>query len=180
MYPPGLRGGRPRQRRLGGHFWPPAEFVHTGEVRKSTHGQQADRKPANPAHRAGGRPYEISTLRRPDHAQVRRRLPCTRLPKVALPGAAYPAPPARGRKGRDRAAAIQVRRGLPYTGQAAAPQPGRGLDWRRLPPTRLPSRGRPALGKSRRRTAYPQQIVTTRLLYCLQDRFAQLSRLQRI
>lgn len=34
--------------------------------------------------------------------------------------------------------------------------------------------------KSRRRTAYPQQIVTTRLLYCLQDRFAQLSRLQRI
>lgn len=36
------------------------------------------------------------------------------------------------------------------------------------------------LGKSRRRTAYPQQIVTTRLLYCLQDRFAQLSRLQRI
>ena len=39
---------------------------------------------------------------------------------------------------------------------------------------------RATLGKSRRRTAYPQQIVTTRLLYCLQDRFAQLSRLQRI
>lgn len=39
----------------------------------------------------------------------------------------------------------------------------------------------PALaGKSRRRRAYPQQIVTTRLLYCLQDPFAQLSRLQRI
>ena len=35
-------------------------------------------------------------------------------------------------------------------------------------------------GKSRRRRAYPQQIVTTRLLYCLQDPFAQLSRLQRI
>jgi hypothetical protein len=35
-------------------------------------------------------------------------------------------------------------------------------------------------GKSRRSTAYPQQIVTTRLLYCLQDRFAQLSRMQRI
>jgi hypothetical protein len=34
--------------------------------------------------------------------------------------------------------------------------------------------------KSRRRRAYPQQIVTTRLLYCLQDPFAQLSRLQRI
>ena len=37
-----------------------------------------------------------------------------------------------------------------------------------------------ALVKSRRRRAYPQQIVTTRLLYCLQDPFAQLSRLQRI
>jgi hypothetical protein len=37
-----------------------------------------------------------------------------------------------------------------------------------------------ARGKSRRRRAYPQQIVTTRLLYCLQDPFAQLSRLQRI
>ena len=36
------------------------------------------------------------------------------------------------------------------------------------------------IGKSRRRRAYPQQIVTTRLLYCLQDPFAQLSRLQRI
>ena len=48
-------------------------------------------------------------------------------------------------------------------------------------PLRRPSRGRSVtLGKSRRRTAYPQQIVTTRLLYCLQDRFAQLSRLQRI
>jgi len=34
--------------------------------------------------------------------------------------------------------------------------------------------------KSRRRRADPQQIVTTRLLYCLQDPFAQLSRLQRI
>lgn len=34
--------------------------------------------------------------------------------------------------------------------------------------------------KSRRRRAYPQQIVTTRLLYCLQDPFAHLSRLQRI
>lgn len=49
-----------------------------------------------------------------------------------------------------------------------------------LPPARPPSSGSQSLGKSRRRTAYPQQIVTTRLLYCLQDRFAQLSRLQRI
>lgn len=36
------------------------------------------------------------------------------------------------------------------------------------------------LGKSRRRTAYPQQIVTTRLLYCLQYPVAHLSRIQRI
>lgn len=43
-----------------------------------------------------------------------------------------------------------------------------------------PWEARETSGKSRRRTAYPQQIVTTRLLYCLQDRFAQLSRLQRI
>ena len=41
-------------------------------------------------------------------------------------------------------------------------------------------RRRALAGKSRRRRAYPQQIVTTRLLYCLQDPFAQLSRLQRI
>jgi hypothetical protein len=39
---------------------------------------------------------------------------------------------------------------------------------------------RAGCGKSRRSRAYPQQIVTTRLLYCLQDPFAQLSRLQRI
>lgn len=36
------------------------------------------------------------------------------------------------------------------------------------------------LRKSRRRRAYPQQIVTTRLLYCLQDPFAHPSRLQGI
>ena len=48
-------------------------------------------------------------------------------------------------------------------------------------PTRRASRSWPeSAGKSRRRRAYPQQIVTTRLLYCLQDPFAQLSRLQRI
>ncbi len=50
------------------------------------------------------------------------------------------------------------------------------------PPGRLPTRYHHTVkfGKSRRRRAYPQQIVTTRLLYCLQDPFAQLSRLQRI
>lgn len=36
------------------------------------------------------------------------------------------------------------------------------------------------LRKSRRSRAYPQQIVTTRLLYCLQDPFAHQSRLQGI
>jgi hypothetical protein len=55
------------------------------------------------------------------------------------------------------------------SGQTEVPQP--------LQVSRNPEN---PLGKSRRRTAYPQQIVTTRLLYCLQDRFAQLSRLQRI
>ena len=55
-------------------------------------------------------------------------------------------------------------------------EPGRSSPLRRP----LPAGESETLGKSRRRTAYPQQIVTTRLLYCLQDRFAQLSRLQRI
>ena len=40
--------------------------------------------------------------------------------------------------------------------------------------------GRVYTHKSRPRLAYPQQIVTTRLLYYLQDQVAQLSRLQRI
>jgi hypothetical protein len=61
-------------------------------------------------------------------------------------------------------------------------------DHRQHTPSRQSSPVRPArrhrrlalAGKSRRRRAYPQQIVTTRLLYCLQDPFAQLSRLQRI
>jgi hypothetical protein len=61
---------------------------------------------------------------------------------------------------------IAFQTGLPYT------------PW--TLPLRWPRLAERTLGKSRRRTAYPQQIVTTRLLYCLQDRFAQLSRLQRI
>ena len=48
------------------------------------------------------------------------------------------------------------------------------------PPTTFVAEPGRLVGKSRRRRAYPQQIVTTRLLYCLQDPFAQLSRLQRI
>jgi hypothetical protein len=40
--------------------------------------------------------------------------------------------------------------------------------------------GEAVVGNRGERTADPQQIVTTRLLYCLQDRFTQLSRLQRI
>ena len=62
----------------------------------------------------------------------------------------------------------------------AAPRGAPSSTWRETSPARPPEYREPALGKSRRRTAYPQQIVTTRLLYCLQDRFAQLSRLQRI
>ena len=62
--------------------------------------------------------------------------------------------------------------GTAATAEAAAEQP----------PERSPHVGCCAavVVKSRRRRAYPQQIVTTRLLYCLQDPFAQLSRLQRI
>lgn len=37
-----------------------------------------------------------------------------------------------------------------------------------------------AVGNQGEDTAYPQRIVATRPLYRLQDRFAQLSRLQRI
>ena len=49
------------------------------------------------------------------------------------------------------------------------------------PPTPPRLAEQPDIGGNRgESTAYPQQIVTTRLLYCLQDRFAQLSRLQRI
>ncbi len=44
----------------------------------------------------------------------------------------------------------------------------------------VPAVARVKYEKSRQKRAYPQQIVTTRLLYCLQDPFAQLSRLQRI
>jgi hypothetical protein len=65
-----------------------------------------------------------------------------------------------------------------------APRHGRrppvGLLPRRGPPACVAAGWRAPAGKSRRRRAYPQQIVTTRLLYCLQDPFAQLSRLQRI
>lgn len=60
----------------------------------------------------------------------------------------------------------------------AGPQRHRGLPSPSSPIR--PRRGGVLTGKSRRRRAYPQQIVTTRLLYCLQDPFAHLSRLQRI
>ena len=63
---------------------------------------------------------------------------------------------------------------LPYNAPATT-RPDRNP---RAPPLDPPRRV--VTGKSRRRRAYPQQIVTTRLLYCLQDPFAQLSRLQRI
>jgi hypothetical protein len=80
---------------------------------------------------------------------------------------------------------------LPYTGSPTGRQPapghrsGSSADLvsrlsEPLPPTQPAPRRTVSLEKSRRRRAYPQQIVTTRLLYCLQDPFAQLSRLQRI
>ena len=47
-------------------------------------------------------------------------------------------------------------------------------------PLHSPPSGGSSVGNRGKDPAYPQQIVTTRLLYCLQDRFAQLSRLQRI
>lgn len=47
-------------------------------------------------------------------------------------------------------------------------------------PSLAPRAGDASVGNRGKDSAYPQQIVTTRLLYCLQDRFAQLSRLQRI
>ena len=115
-------------------------------------------------------------------------LPCTSPPptKAASSQAAYPAPPSRrsktGQQG-DRA------RPSPSASQPAypAPRPGQRLQSpppspRSSSPVRLAERNRwrALAGKSRRRRAYPQQIVTTRLLYCLQDPFAQLSRLQRI
>ena len=55
-----------------------------------------------------------------------------------------------------------------------------------LPPLPVPGRaGEPNgrfLSKKKRghKTAYPQWIVTTRLLYHLQDRVPQLSRMQRL
>ena len=92
---------------------------------------------------------------------------------------AYPVPPAR--QGSLTSASLHVRivrtqaTNLPPTRVRA------GLPWSRPAAFLLTSPGRAQdYEKSRHRTAYPQQIVTTRLLYCLQDRYAQLSRLQRI
>jgi hypothetical protein len=97
----------------------------------------------------------------PQHLQGSQpRRPTLHLPPHARPSQpAYPAPLPRQTIPRD-----------PSLSQIHSP----------TPPTRPRQTQGPASGKSRRRTAYPQQIVTTRLLYCLQDRFAQLSRLQRI
>ena len=100
-------------------------------------------------------------------------------------------PRARANPDGERQTNAQGRRGerrLPWSPGPTYPTPPRGGKVERSQPTktkrtREPLRAPPredVLGKSRRSTAYPQQIVTTRLLYCLQDRFAQLSRLQRI
>ena len=90
-----------------------------------------------------------------------------------------PGESAQGRRGERR---------LPWSRSPAYPTPPRRGKVERSQPTKpnapenpyAPPPREDVLGKSRRSTAYPQQIVTTRLLYCLQDRFAQLSRLQRI
>jgi hypothetical protein len=136
--------------------------------------------------------------------QVRPTYP---VPPAQLPyTSTYPTPPVRRRPRRPSPADLPctsaataqsngrvLRASLPYTHPVAGRFPPRGgrpparttkssratLHPLPTPPTRPRLAGR-TLGKSRRRTAYPQQIVTTRLLYCLQDRFAQLSRLQRI
>ena len=100
-------------------------------------------------------------------------------PKAAAPPQTYPA----AKLVPQRTSALQRRRALtitksppnlPYNAPATT-KPDRNP---RAPPLDPPRRV--VTGKSRRRRAYPQQIVTTRLLYCLQDPFAQLSRLQRI
>lgn len=111
-----------------------------------------------------------------------------RLPYSPSPSCVSARPPAR----EDHAPGRQVKCAYP----TGAPAPCTSA----LPPGPRPPRGpqpaahqlpldlspyQPAwpvndMGKSRRRRAYPQQIVTTRLLYCLQDPFAHLSRLQRI
>ena len=102
-----------------------------------------------------------ATYPTPAAGNARPDLPCTdRAPRRSTrPGAqvrpAYPTPAPPG----------------PSPGDRSPPEE---------PPYGGPNQWDALLGKSRRRTAYPQQIVTTRLLYCLQDRFAQLSRLQRI
>lgn len=86
----------------------------------------------------------------------------------------------RPRPARGEAPTLEPFPGLPYTSPR---REGREIATNQTKRTREPLRAPPredVLGKSRRSTAYPQQIVTTRLLYCLQDRFAQLSRLQRI
>lgn len=49
-----------------------------------------------------------------------------------------------------------------------------------LRPARRGGRWRVFIKQIESMAAYPQQIVTTRLLYCLQDRIEQLSRMQRI
>jgi hypothetical protein len=85
---------------------------------------------------------------------------------MGFPDLTYPTPPQAEADETQSNQKPQSLTGLPYTLPSTTPT------WPRL--------AEPKLGKSRRRTAYPQQIVTTRLLYCLQDRFAQLSRLQRI
>jgi hypothetical protein len=85
----------------------------------------------------------------------------------------------RQRPARGETPTLEPGTGLPCTSPRREGRKPTNQTKRTREPLRAPPR-EDVLGKSRRSTAYPQQIVTTRLLYCLQDRFAQLSRLQRI
>ena len=125
-----------------------------------------------------------SSPRRPRPAEPL-RLPCTSSPSLRTRASALAAGLARrGESTAPRSAANppETRAGDSGAGpypQATVPSQVRWLPRPLGAAACLPARRAPH-GKSRRRRAYPQQIVTTRLLYCLQDPFAHLSRLQRI
>ena len=161
---------------------PPTQPVYPGPPTKARPPEPStpDRPPPSRLPRTAH--PEPSTLCRPPSPSTLGRPPPGQVPpsRAVYPGptsvpstwpspsrAVYPGPAARqGRKGR-----------RPLTDRRSK-HPRLSLSSPRK--ARRRHRRRALAGKSRRRRAYPQQIVTTRLLYCLQDPFAQLSRLQRI
>jgi hypothetical protein len=160
-------------------------------------------RPRQPPQPPQGKPSHAATLHQlPCTAYP---APATRHPAYPIPGPRYRPPRAQPHRGprlpyNDRPPATKAPASrparqrktesadLPYTRpREGSCAPRRTLSSARGAPAshvfpRLEPAPRRAVvsGKSRRRRAYPQQIVTTRLLYCLQDPFAQLSRLQRI